>query len=72
MQFNKAQASVSYQLMKIGLIIHWFPSSQELKQDNAKAVNIRLLIQSGSSGILRIDVSDSTHDIGGGMGLGDT
>lgn len=58
--------------MEIAFIVHGLFSSEKLEQDDPVAVNIRLLIEAGSPSIFRIDVADGAHDIGGGMGLGDT
>ena len=54
----------SYQVMEIALVVHWLLASQQLQQNNAIAVDIRLFVETGSAGVLRINVANSAHDIG--------
>lgn len=50
--------------MEIALVVHWLLASQQLKQNNAIAVDIRLFVETGSAGVLRINVANSAHNIG--------
>jgi len=58
--------------MEIALIIDCFLSSKQLEQDNAVAVDIRLVTKTGGPGILRIDVANGAHNICGSVGFRDT
>lgn len=58
--------------MKIGLVVYSLSSSEELKQNYAITIDVRFFIDTRGASILRVDVSNCAHDIGGGEILGYT
>lgn len=50
--------------MEIALVVHWLLAGQQLQQNDAVAVDIRLLVEAGGAGVLRINVTNSAHDVG--------
>ena len=58
------------QLMQVWLVIHCLLPSQKLQKNNTKAINIRFLIEPGSSGILWVNVAYSSKNISGCMSFG--
>lgn len=57
---NSAWWLVTYQLMQVGFIVDSLFPSEQLQKDNAKAVDIRFLIQPWRPGVLWIDVADGS------------
>ena len=58
--------------MEIALVVHRLFPSQQLKKNNSVAVDIRLLVETGGARILRINISNSAHDIGRRVSLRNT
>lgn len=50
--------------MKIALIINWLFTSQQLQQDDAIAVYIGFLIETGCACIFRVNVANGAHHVG--------
>lgn len=58
--------------MEIALVVHRLFASQQLEQNDAIAVDIRLLVEAGGARVLGINVANSAHDIGRRVSLWNT
>lgn len=58
-------------MMEVAFIVHCFSSGQQLKKHDPKAVDIRLLGETGSTCIFGINVTNGTHYVSRSMGLGE-